>query len=183
FPSEEAFARLLSRLGIGPDTQVVVYDQRDGSVAARLWFMLRAHGHERASLLDGGLDAWVAAGLPLTRDEPEIEPAPLRKLTLDRSRIADAEEVVRRGKAVVLDARAPERYRGETEPIDKKAGHIPGAANHFFGWNLDEAGTFRTPEELRAKLGETIGAQVAADHVVCYCGSGVTACHNLLALE
>src|SRR5438270_225727 len=115
FPAEKDFAALLSRLGIAPGTQVVVYDQRDGSVAARLWFMLRAHGHTNVSLLDGGLEGWVAVGLPLSREEPRIEPAPLRKLTLDRSQIVDAGEVARRGKAVLLDARAPERYRGETE--------------------------------------------------------------------
>src|SRR5262249_51254381 len=82
----------------------------------------------------------------------------------------------------LVDARAPERYRGESEPIDKKPGHIPGAVNHFFGWNLDERGTFRTPEAPRANLGAATGS-TAADHIVCYCGSGVTACHNLLALE
>jgi thiosulfate/3-mercaptopyruvate sulfurtransferase len=82
----------------------------------------------------------------------------------------------------IVDARAPERYRGETEPIDKVAGHIPGAANHFFKWNLDARGTFRTPDEIRARLRDEIGA-VAPERIVCYCGSGVTACHNLLALE
>jgi len=82
----------------------------------------------------------------------------------------------------VVDARAPERYRGEVEPLDKAAGHIPGAASHFFKWNLDDRGTFRSPEDLRARLGGTLG-DAAPDHVVCYCGSGVTACHNLLALE
>jgi thiosulfate/3-mercaptopyruvate sulfurtransferase len=86
------------------------------------------------------------------------------------------------GETTLVDARAPERYRGETETIDKKAGHIPGAANHFFQTNLDERGTFRTPEDLRARWHQSIG-NVPPDHVVCYCGSGVTACHNLLALE
>src|SRR6266851_4731287 len=108
FPSEQAFARLLSRLGIGPQTQVVVYDDGNGSIAARLWFMLRAHGHERASLLDGGLKAWTEAGLPLSREEPRIEPLPLRELKLDRSRVLDRAQVESRGTAPLLDARAPE---------------------------------------------------------------------------
>jgi len=138
FPSEEQFAELLSRLGIGPDTHVVVYDEGHSSVAARLWFMLRAYGHEKASVLDGGMRAWTEAGLPLTREEPRIAPAPRRKLTLDRSRLAETAEVAARN-SIVLDARAPERYRGDVEPIDRKAGHIPGALNAPWSANLTPA--------------------------------------------
>jgi len=176
FPSEEQFARVLSRLGIGPDTHVVVYDEGPGSVAARLWFMLRAFGHAKASLLDGGMRAWTEAGLPLTREEPRIEPAPIRSLKLDRSRLADVGEVQGR-KSVVLDARAPERYRGEVEPLDKKAGHIPGARNAPWAANLTPAQRFRPPEELR-KLYADFRAPVIVS-----CGSGVTACHDALAME
>lgn len=176
FPTAEAFAKVLARLGIGQDTHVVAYDQRDNSIAGRLWFMLRAHGHHRVSLLDGGLDGWVAAGLPLSREEPRIGSAPLRTLQLDRSRLADVQDV-QRGTARLLDARAPERYRGETEPIDRKAGHIPGARNAPFSRNLDASGRFLAKEELR-RLHQGDGPDVIVS-----CGSGVTACHLAVARE
>ena len=176
FPSEEPLARVLSRLGIGADTHVVVYDEGSSSTAARLWFMLRAFGHEKVSVLDGGLRAWTEAGLPVTREEPRIAPAPLRKLTLDRSRLADVTDVQAR-RSTVLDARAPERYRGEVEPIDRKAGHIPGALNAPFSANLTPAQRFRPPEELR-QLYSRYGSDVIVS-----CGSGVTACHDALAIE
>jgi thiosulfate/3-mercaptopyruvate sulfurtransferase len=176
FPSEEQFARLLSRLGIDENTHVVIYDEGNNSVAARFWFMLRVHGHREASLLDGGLKAWTDAGLPLSKEVPRIEAAPLRKLKLDRSRIADVEQVKNRGDAALLDARAPERYRGETEPIDKKAGHIPGALNAPWAANLGKDLRFRPPAELRDlyKLYKT---------PIVSCGSGVTACHDAFAME
>jgi thiosulfate/3-mercaptopyruvate sulfurtransferase len=176
FPSEEQFAQVLSRLGIGPGTHVVVYDDGHSSVAARFWFMLRAFGHRAASVLDGGVRAWTEAGLPLTREEPRIPPAPVRKLALDRSRLAEVAEVKTR-KAVVLDARAPERYRGEVEPLDPKAGHIPGALNAPYASNLTATQRFRPPEELR-RIYEKYGPDVIVS-----CGSGVTACHDALAME
>jgi thiosulfate/3-mercaptopyruvate sulfurtransferase len=177
FPSEKAFARTLARLGIGPGTHVVVYDDSTGSVAARLWFMLRAHGHKAASVLDGGFKAWSEAGLPVTKDVPQIAPAALMPLELDRSRLADRAQVENRGRSVLLDARAPERYRGETEPLDPRAGHIPGARNAPYMQNLGPGDRFRPPEELRS-LYEGYGGDV-----ICSCGSGVTACHDILALE
>jgi thiosulfate/3-mercaptopyruvate sulfurtransferase len=189
FPAPEDFARTLGRIGVRPDTHVVVYDDGSGSVAARLWFMLRVHGHERASALDGGYAAWTKAGLPVTKDEPAVTPVPPPALRLDTSRIVDRARVAEllAGRkhpaawgALVMDARAPERYRGETEPVDKRAGHIPGAVNAPFSGNLKE-GRFRPPEELRA-LYERLGAGRAAE-VIASCGSGVTACHTLLALE
>ena len=189
FPDPEHFARVLGRMGVLPDTHVVVYDDGSGSVAARLWFMLRVHGHERASVLDGGYAAWVAAGLPVTKEEPAIEPVPPPALRLDKSRLVDRDRVAellsRRsdpaaGRALVMDARAPERYRGETEPVDKRAGHIPGAVNAPFSGNLKN-GRFRPPEELRA-IYQRLGA-ASAPEVIASCGSGVTACHTLLALE
>ena len=189
FPSPEDFARVLSRLGVAPETHVVVYDDATGSVAARLWFMLRVHGHSRASVLDGGYAAWVNAGLPVTRDEPRIDPVPARALRLDPSRIADRAHVAEvlagrhewgARRALVMDARAPERYRGEVEPVDKRAGHIPGAINAPFSGNLKD-GRFRSPEELQA-IYQRLGAG-RSHEVIASCGSGVTACHTLLALE
>ena len=176
FPAEQAFARLLGRLGIGPDTHVVAYDEASGSIAARLWFMLRAHGHERASLLDGGMRAWVEAGFALSREEPRIAPAPARALKLDRARVVDRAQLASRGSAALLDARAPERYRGEVEPIDKRAGHIPGALNAPFAANLTAAQRFRPPEELR-KVYRVYTSPIVS------CGSGVTACHDAFAIE
>ena len=177
FPSEADFARTLSRLGIGPETHVVVYDDGNGSVAARLWFMLRVHGHEAASVLDGGFKAWTEAGLPVTKDVPVIAPAPLMKLKLDRSRLVDRTQVEQRGKSVLLDARAPERYRGETEPLDPRAGHIPGARNAPWAQNLGPDGRFRPRDELYS-LYTPYGPDV-----ILSCGSGVTACHDILARE
>jgi thiosulfate/3-mercaptopyruvate sulfurtransferase len=188
FPDPDQFAEVLARLGVGPETHVVVYDDSGGAIAARLWFMLRAHGHERASVLDGGYPAWTRAGLPVTKDEPRIEPAPKRALRLDRSRVVDrayVERMVARRretgpKPLLTDARPPERYRGETETIDPIAGHIPGAVNAPVAGNLRE-GRFRPPAELKA-LYERLGA-TRAPEIVASCGSGVTACHTLLSLE
>jgi thiosulfate/3-mercaptopyruvate sulfurtransferase len=176
FAGEEQFAQVLSRLGIGPETHVVVYDEGHSSVAARLWFMLRAFGHERASVLDGGMRAWTEAGLPLSKETPRIAAAPLRRLRLDRSRLAEVEEVKAR-RDVVLDARAPERYRGEVEPLDRKAGHIPGAINAPWSSNLTPSQRFRPPAELAA-IYRRFGPEVIVS-----CGSGVTACHDALAIE
>ena len=124
-------------------------------------------------MLDGGVRAWTEAGLPLTREEPRIAPAPVSKLRLDRSRLADVDEVQAR-RAPVLDARAPERYRGEIEPIDRKAGHIPGALNAPFAANLTPGQRFKPPEELR-RLYQRYGPDLIVS-----CGSGVTACHDAL---
>ncbi len=176
FPSPEAFARLLGRLGIGPQTHVVVYDDATNSVAARLWFMLRVHGHARASLLDGGLKAWVAAGLPLSKDEPRLEPLPPPPLVLDHARLLTRGQVESRGSAALLDARAPERYRGEVEPIDQRAGHIPGALNAPFSRNLTAEQKFLPPAQLR-DLYRMYSSPIVS------CGSGVTACHDAFAIE
>jgi thiosulfate/3-mercaptopyruvate sulfurtransferase len=184
-PDPHALAATFGRLGITSGVQVVAYDQDTGMFASRLWWLLRWLGHDAVAVLDGGFKKWLAEGRStasgVERNPPrEFTGSPRTDMQVDAKTVA---ALIANRDATLVDARAPERYRGETEPIDKKAGHIPGAANHFFGWNLDEAGTFRTPEELRAKFGETIGAPVAGDRIVCYCGSGVTACHNLLALE
>jgi thiosulfate/3-mercaptopyruvate sulfurtransferase len=188
FPEADQFADVLARLGIGPETHVVVYDDSGGAIAARLWFMLRVHGHERASVLDGGYPAWAQAGLPVTKQEPRIEPAAKRTMRLDRGRLVDRAYVERMvaqrrdpgARPLLTDARPPERYRGETEPIDRVAGHIPGAVNAPVAGNLRE-GRFRPPQELRA-LYERLGAGRTPE-IVASCGSGVTACHTLLSLE
>lgn len=185
WPETATFARLLSRLGIGPETHVVAVDDGQLGYAGRLWFMLRAFGHEKVSLLDGGLKAWCDAGGPLETGEPAVAPAPLRELKLDASRIAERPEIEAiaegRSRALLLDARAPERYRGEVEPLDRVPGHIPGAVNAPYAANLRADGRFKAPAELRA-LYEKLGVSTATE-VIASCGSGVTACHDLVALE
>jgi thiosulfate/3-mercaptopyruvate sulfurtransferase len=183
-PDPHALAQMLGRLGITSGMQVVAYDQENGMYASRLWWLLRWLGHDAVAVLDGGFAKWTAEGRPTrggaeTRASREFTGSPRAGMAVTVSDVAS-----RLGSAqwALVDARAPERYRGDNEPIDKKPGHIPGAANHFFQWNLDEQGLFRTPEKLRARLTESIGDR-QPDRVVCYCGSGVTACHNLLAFE
>ncbi len=182
-PSTEAFAEAMQRVGIGDEESVVAYDDAGGSNAARLWWMLSVTGH-RAAVLDGGLQGWNG---PLESGPSRPPPARGRFTARPwpRDRIVDAETVdrLRRDpRAVVLDARAPERYRGQTEPIDPVAGHIPGAGNAPWSENVDPAtGRFRSPEELREQY-RARGVEEGRE-VVAYCGSGVTSCHDVLALE
>jgi len=172
-----SMARTLSRLGIGPGSDVVVYDHTDASIAARLWWMLRYLGHDRVRVLDGGWAAWRDAGLPV--DVGVEQAAPLDFKGRPRAEwVVQANEVG--SAALLVDARTPERYRGEAEPIDPVAGHIPGAVNHPYTLNTDEGGRFLSAEQLRAALRRTLHDVDAAD-AVHYCGSGVTACQNLLA--
>ncbi|MBS2021341.1 MAG: sulfurtransferase [Deltaproteobacteria bacterium] len=190
WPSTEHFARTLSKLGIGQSTHVVVCDDGTGAIAARLWFMLRAHGFPRVSLLDGGFARWKADGHPVETGEGQpVAPAEPMKLTLDSSRVVTRDEiealVQQRNTAnssapLLLDARAPDRYRGENETIDPKAGHIPGAQSFPFMGNVKSAEDprFRTPDELRARF-LTLGATQRP--LIFYCGSGVTACQNAFA--
>lgn len=186
-PDAAALARTLGRLGISSGKQVVAYDQDHGMFASRLWWLLRWVGHDASAVLDGGLARWVSEGRPLSgpgaqgeqRAPVEFHPVPRAGLTVT----ADDVAALRRDPDWrLVDSRAPERYRGEIEPMDPVAGHIPGAANHFFQQNVGERGIFRTPEDLRARFSPVIGG-VAPEHVVFYCGSGVQACQNLLALE
>lgn len=179
-PDPGVFAGALGRLGIGEDVAVVAYDDAGGTVAARLWWMLRAVGQE-AAVLDGGLAAW-SGGLETGpgRDRPVVARTPV---PWPRDRLADADAVAAisegRRDGVLVDARAPERFRGEVEPVDAKAGHVPGARNVPAAQNLDPAtGRFLPPGDLRS-----VYASAAAGDVVAYCGSGITACHTLLALE
>lgn len=184
-PDEEVFTRKLGLWGIGPQHQVVVYDGSDGSMAAaRAWWLLKLLGHERVAVLDGGLAAWQATGLPVTvevRVNPEEPPYPAR---FDASRIvrtAAVRERLDEDSGWLVDARAAERFRGEVEPIDPVAGHIPGALNRPFLDNLRD-GRFKPAHELRVELSELLGDRDPADAVL-MCGSGVTACHLLLAFE
>jgi thiosulfate/3-mercaptopyruvate sulfurtransferase len=193
--SASEFAALLARLGISEGTCAVIYDDGSGAIAARLWFQLRLHGHQRAQLLDGGLAAWTAAGYPLDSAAPQPSPAPARPLVRDESLLVDratiAAWVAQRGSSaaapLLLDARAPERYRGEVEPIDPVAGHIPGAINLPFARLLRGPADprWRPAEEVRALLLQHTGASeesLRARGVIASCGSGVTACHLLAAL-
>ncbi|MDF9441106.1 MAG: sulfurtransferase [Lysobacteraceae bacterium SCN 69-123] len=184
-PDSDAFAATLGRWGIGPDTQVVVYDAGDGSMAAaRLWWLLRLIGHRRVAVLDGGLAAWQAAAQPVVADPPQVQALPPYPGRFDLAQVADADEIAARlGQAPgwLIDARAGERYRGDVEPLDRVAGHVPGALNRPFALNLRE-GRFRPAAELRAELQPLLGAHAPGEAVV-MCGSGVTACHLLLAFE
>src|SRR5262249_39706807 len=151
----------------------------------RLWWMLRWLGHDAVAVLDGGMKKWTGEQRPTrsgveTRETTTFTPVPRPGMRVDAAHVAPLSTA---GDWRLVDARAPAPFRGEAEPIDKKPGHIPGAVNHFFGQNIEpSSGTFRTPEELRASLAPALTG-IPGDHVVCYCGSGVTACHNLLALE
>ena len=181
-PSAEKLAALLGARGIGDEHIVVAYDDAGGSVAARLWWLYRHYGRDgRAAVLDGGIDAWTDAGLPLTADaasHPDAAwtPGPAR----DDLVATEEVEVMLGGTTLLLDARAGERYRGETEPIDPRAGHIPGAVSAPWSANLGPDGRFLDPATLRAHYA-AVGA--AGRPVVAYCGSSLTATHDVLALE
>jgi thiosulfate/3-mercaptopyruvate sulfurtransferase len=176
-PSPDALRATFSKLGIADGVQVIAYDQDNGMYASRLWWLLRWMGHDAVAVLDGGFAKWdgpTASG--------EEHRAPREFVGAPRDELLVLADSVANGDWRLIDARAPERFRGDVEPLDKVAGHIPGAVNHFYKHNLDEAGLFLPPGELRAHLGAVIG-DASPEHVVAYCGSGVTACHNLLALE
>ena len=152
--------------------------------ASRLWWLLRWMGHRAVAVLDGGFAKWSAEGLPTARGEESRQPrafrgAPVAGMVVDVSEVA---ALAHRTDWRLVDARAPERFRGEIEPNDRAGGHIPGAVNHFFKRNLAKDGSFLAPDALRVRLRQATD-EVAPDHIVCYCGSGVTACQNLLALE
>jgi thiosulfate/3-mercaptopyruvate sulfurtransferase len=180
-PDVAVFEAAMRKAGVRADRPVVVYDDANGTSAARAWWLLRHHGHDDVRVLDGGWSAWVAAGQPVststpTGDEGDFTAGPGRLRVLD----ADGAAVLA-STGVLLDARAGERYRAEVEPIDPVAGHIPGAVSAPATENLRPTGTFRSPEELRARFVELgVGASTTTG---AYCGSGVTAAHEVLALE
>jgi len=183
-PDPEVLARVLAGFGIGGTMQVVVYDQDNGMFASRLWWMLRWMGHQDVAVLDGGFATWISEQRP-TVSGAETRPSRAFTGVPQTAMVADLQEVARmsaKGGIRLIDARAPERYRGDIEPIDRVPGHIPGAVNDHFMQNVDERGKFKDPETLRTRLTAALGGASPED-AVCYCGSGVTACHNLLAFE
>jgi thiosulfate/3-mercaptopyruvate sulfurtransferase len=182
-PEKEAFIELLRAWGVNDDTQVVAYDAHGGMFAARLWWMLRWAGHAAVAVLDGGLPAWQGAGQTVTTEAKPVRARGSVQARAALTTTVDVEAVlhnVEHGGRTVVDARAPDRFRGENETIDPVGGHIPGAKNRFFKDNLQADGRFKAPQQLKAELGVAVGDPNTA---IMQCGSGVTACHNLLALE
>jgi thiosulfate/3-mercaptopyruvate sulfurtransferase len=182
-PDPGVFMNWLGKMGVSNDKQVIGYDSAGGVYGSRLWWLLRWVGHRRVAVLDGGWQAWAGAGLPVTTEPPAIKPAVFNGRP-DESWVG-ADHILRRlesGDMVLIDARSNDRYHGQNETIDPVAGHIPGALNRFFKDNLNAQGSFRAPEELRSAFLPLIG-DAPLENVVHQCGSGVSACHNLLAME
>jgi thiosulfate/3-mercaptopyruvate sulfurtransferase len=180
-PDAETFVAWLGRQGVGADDQVVCYDAANGSTAARLWWMLRWVGHRSVAVLDGGIAKWLREGRPVDATLPQ--PKPSGYVAKATAGALDARTVAAKlNNLFLLDARAPARYRGEQEPIDPVAGHIPGARNRFNADNVRADGTFKPGDFLKQEFLAVLKDQKPED-VVHYCGSGVSACHNLLALE
>jgi thiosulfate/3-mercaptopyruvate sulfurtransferase len=181
-PEREAFIETLRRWGVNDGTQVVAYDAHGGMYAARLWWMLRWVGHGAVAVLDGGLAAWQAQGLALTSDVRTKPHGTIAARAPLVSMVGAAEVLanIGSGERMVVDGRSPDRFRGENETIDPVGGHIPGARNRFFKDNLTTEGYFKDVAQLKAELAQAVGDPSRA---IMQCGSGVTACHNLLALE
>jgi thiosulfate/3-mercaptopyruvate sulfurtransferase len=183
-PNKRDFQKLMSEIGIGREGHVILYDEGNGMPAARLWWLLRYFGHEKISILDGGWKLWTAEGRAQDQEVTQLRPAEFvarakLKMVLNKEGVDSLRE---EPNVLLIDARAPERYRGEVEPIDAKAGHIPGSENFPFTQTLDPAtGKFLSPEKLKAEF-----IKLGADKektIISYCGSGVTACTNILALK
>ena len=184
-PSREHFAKWLGSCGIGEHTQVVVYDRQGMNFCGRLWWMLKWCGHEAVAVLDGGMPAWVAAGGAVaTGAALPVAPVafPLREPLLTLKHTADVSANLGRPAQTIVDARATARYKGETEPFDPVAGHIPGALNRPFNSNFNAQGFMKSPTELKAEF-EALLMGRSADSVVHHCGSGISAVPNLLAME
>ena len=184
-PTLAQFSETLGKLGISPQSHVVVYDDKSGvNAAARFWWMLLAIGHSNVQVLDGGIQAAERAGFPVRAgaEQPkECPPYPIKAWQLLQADMAEVEQVAQDPDYLVIDVRDHDRYLGLVEPIDLIAGHIPGAINIPFSENLDGNGLFKSPTELKAKYQEAFGER-PADHLIVHCGSGVTACHTLLAV-
>jgi thiosulfate/3-mercaptopyruvate sulfurtransferase len=183
-PDPEVFGRRMSACGVDATTQVVAYDNEGGIFASRLWWLLRWLGHDKVAVLDGGLAGWKRSKRALEEVVPTVAPRQFEPRPQDIA--VNAAQVLadlRSPRMLILDARSPERFRGENETLDPVGGHIPGALNRFYFDNLDDDGCFFKPaDELRAEYAALLGGRPAAQ-VVQQCGSGVTACHNLLAME
>jgi thiosulfate/3-mercaptopyruvate sulfurtransferase len=183
-PAPEQFLEAVKRWGINKHTQVVAYDQMGGALASRLWWLMRWLGHRQVAVLEGGYPAWTAQGLPTTADLPEVVPGDFQG-TPDNQMWLTSEAVAQNlssDTSALVDARDAARYRGEVEPVDPVAGHVPGAINLPFKANLDEQGRFLSAADLHARFQTVVGDRQPQD-IVHMCGSGVTACHNILAME
>lgn len=183
-PDPGRFAGWLASIGWSPARLLVAYDEGSSAIAVRLWWLMR-YFRQAAALLDGGIAAWAASGRPLESGEPERQTTDAVALSADESMTVSSAELLQQlgsGRLQVLDARASQRFAGEVEPLDSRAGHIPGALNRPFGANLDSGGCFKPPGDLRDEFERVVGDRDPAN-VVHTCGSGVTACHNLFAME
>jgi thiosulfate/3-mercaptopyruvate sulfurtransferase len=184
-PQREVFAAWLQSVGVNQQTQVVVYDRNGMNYCGRLWWMLKWCGHDAVAVLDGGLQAWVAAGAAVSAGDPSPQAAgnfELREPLVTWVDTATVANHLNNGMQTLVDARGAPRFRGEVEPLDPVAGHIPGALNRPFNSNLNAQGFFKTADELRAEFAQLLGP-VKPEHVVHHCGSGVSAVPNVLAME
>ncbi|MDD5411030.1 MAG: sulfurtransferase [Methylobacter sp.] len=183
-PDFAILAKKLGNWGITNNAQVVAYDDAGGAFAGRLWWLLRCMGHDKVAVLDGGIKQWQKLGLPITTALPTVKPATFRPYLNDTAWLnaLQVQNSLARKSICLIDARTPNRYRGEQEPIDPVAGHVPGALNRTFQLNLDSNGLFLSADKLHEQFKQLIG-NTSPQHVVHMCGSGVTACHNLLAME
>lgn len=183
-PGHDAMIATFGRWGITSGVQVVAYDQDNGMYASRFWWMLRYMGHDAVAVLDGGFAKWTREGRPTQAGVEQRAAAAFAGRPRAAMRVTANQVWAKLGdpSLTLVDARSPERFEGRSEPLDRVAGHIPGARNHFYQWNLRPDGTLLPAEALREKFTALLGA-TPPDHVAVYCGSGVTACHNLLAME
>ena len=183
-PSTTVLAQNLGQWGMDNQSQVIVYDDNSGAFAGRLWWLLRTLGHDSVAVLDGGYQQWLKSGFPTTTQLPKITSKTFRPYLVSEAQLnaLEVQNGLAEKKIFLIDARSPERFRGEQEPIDPIAGHIPGAVNRPFQLNLDKNGLFLSPEILRNQFIQLIGGK-NPQQVVHMCGSGVTACHNVLAME
>ena len=184
FPEIEEITQKISNWGISEKTQVVAYDQGHGGIAARLWFMLKWLGHSKVAVLNGGWKNWTKNGLPVDTNIPNVSPSIfLPRPKIDRIvSVEQIEQNLEHPTQLIIDSRSEERYRGDHEPIDPIAGHIPNAISAPFAGNLDDSGLFKSKEALSKRFDQLLKGH-PQDKTIFYCGSGVTACHNLLALS
>jgi thiosulfate/3-mercaptopyruvate sulfurtransferase len=184
-PTVDQFSKSLTDLGVTPETWVVVYDDKNGAnAAARFWWMLRSIGHQKVQVLSGGIQAAIQAGFPTSSavEVPtQVESYPVQDWQWPTIDLEGMDDMIQKDNFLVIDVRESQRFKGETEPIDLVAGHIPGATNIPFTTNLDADGLFLSPEELKEKYQKAF-ENTDSDNRVVHCGSGVTACHTLLAM-